>query len=75
MNKEYSGFLDSFSESLIIYDPLNRPVPSPEDDQTTKKDDFIELIKKMKTIPAKNLKAPFTQQIYQKFLKMIDQEF
>lgn len=44
---------------MIMYDPLDRPIPpEPEEDQTTKSTDLLQILQKMEGIVGENLENP-----------------
>ena len=43
---------------MIMYDPLDRPIPDEDDDQTSKQKDVLKLLKNMEGIVGENLENP-----------------
>ena len=43
---------------MIMYDPLDRPIPDEEDDQTTKSFELLKVLQKMEGIVGENLENP-----------------
>ena len=43
---------------MIMYDPLDRPLPDEEDDQTTKSFELLKVLQNMEGIVGENLENP-----------------
>ena len=67
-------FYQDFASKLVIFDPLDRPVPT-KNDQAIKREDLVKAIGSMKSIPGGDVYAPFSSKHLNLFNDMIAKEY
>lgn len=73
-NEHYFHCLEQFytevAEKMILFDPLDRAIPSDEDDQTTKQQQLLFEIKQMEGIKGDNLENPLNYEQNARFQQL-----
>ena len=54
-------FKPSFANKLVIYDPLDRPIPREGENQALKQTDFVDTLNKQHSVTTQNLLYPLDQ--------------
>lgn len=77
LNKRYDelkNFYQKYTENLVVFDPLDRPIPDEDNDQALKRDDFVKKLNEMPAILGFALNAPMSKERYNLLEKMFESE-
>jgi len=67
-------FFENFAWKVLLYDPLDRPLPNEEEPQSTKRDELLKIVEtELTRIDGKQLKLPLCQEKYKKLQTMFDE--
>jgi hypothetical protein len=72
--KSVQEFFTKYVSKVRVFDPLNRPIPNPEVDVATKRDDLVKLVEEMPAIPGKYLVVPLSNDLNRKLENMFTAE-
>ena len=72
--EELSQFYKQFSHNIVVYDPLDRPIPDEDNDEAIKRDDFIKKLDEMPGIYGFALNAPMNKEKSQLLERMFESE-
>lgn len=71
---ELSIFYKKFSDNLVVFDPLDRPLPDEDSDDAIKRDELIKKLEDMPGIMGFALNAPISKERSSLLDKMFDTE-
>lgn len=71
---ELSNFYKTFTQNLVVFDPLDRPIPDESYDEAIKRDDLIKKLDDMPGILGFALNAPMTKDRRQLLDRMFETE-
>lgn len=72
--EELNNFYKNFTQSLSVFDPLDRPIPDESYDEAVKRDDLIKMLDDMPGIPGFALNAPMSKERSQLLDRMFETE-
>lgn len=64
--EQTQDFLVKFAEKLILYDPMDRPIPNEDNNWATPRKDFLDILNKMPPAPTKNVNMPISNELFRK---------
>ena len=71
---ELSNFYKTFTQNMVVFDPLDRPIPDESYDEATKRDDLIKKLNEMPGILGFALNAPMSKERSQLLDRMFETE-
>ena len=71
---ELSNFYKTFTQNMVVFDPLDRPIPDESCDEAAKRDDLIKKLEEMPGILGFALNAPMSKERSQLLDRMFETE-